>query len=120
MFGEWQEGYDIVKTTYFEIEFVQGYSDDIYGNLEFSHRNLLKLNDQISEASKTKSLANLFTKGSHYRTVTILYLVQNMFDHGKRSRTVILNSHYIVVFRNLRDQSQLRTMAVQILPTNSQ
>ena len=74
----------------------------------------------MGEASDTKSLANLFTKGSHNRNVTILYLVQNLFDQGKSPRTVSLNSHYIVVFRNLRDQSQLRTMAAQILPKNSQ
>ena len=57
----------------------------------------------MSEASNTKSLANLFTKGSHHRNVTILYLVQNMFDQGRRSRTVSLHSHYTVVFRNLKD-----------------
>ena len=74
----------------------------------------------MGEASDTKSLANLFPKGSHHRNVTILYLVQNMFDQGKSSRTVSLNSHYIVVFRNLRDQSQFSTMAAQILPKNSQ
>ena len=73
----------------------------------------------MSEESNTKSLANRFTKGSHHRNVTILYLVQNMFDQGKSSRTVSLNSHYAVVFRNLRDQSQFRTMARQILPKNS-
>ena len=74
----------------------------------------------MGEACDTKSLANLFTKGSHHRNVTILYHVQNMFDQGNSSRTVRLNSHYIVVFRNLRDQSQFRTMAAQILPNNSQ
>ena len=73
----------------------------------------------MGEASNTKSLANLFTKGSHHRNVTILYLVQNIFDQGKSSRTVSLNSHYTVVFPNLRDQSQFRTMARQILPKNS-
>ena len=111
VYGNWQEDYDLVKTTYPEIEFVQGYSDDIYGSLEHSDRNLLILEDQMGEESDTKSLANLFTKGSHHRNVTILYLVENLFDQGKSSRTVSLKSHYIVVFRNLRDQSQFRTMA---------
>ena len=120
MYGEWQEDYDLVKTTYPEIEFVQGYSNDIYDSLKPSDRNVLILDDQMGEASDTKSLANFFTKGSHHRNVTILYLVLNMFDQGKCSRTVSLNSHYIVVFRNLKDQSQFRTMAVQILPKNSQ
>lgn len=120
VYGEWQGDYDKIKTIYPEIEFLKGYSDDIYDSLEPSERNLLILDDQMSEASDTKSLAKLFTKGSHHRNVTILYLVQNMFDQGKSSRTVSLNSHYTVVFRNLRDQSQFRTMAHQLLPKDSQ
>ena len=71
---------------------MKGYSDDIYESLEPSDQNLLILDDQMSEASNTKSLANLFTKGSHHRNVTILYLVQNMFDQGRSSRTVSQNS----------------------------
>lgn len=120
VYGEWQGDYDKAKSIYPEIEFMKGYSDDIYDSLEPSERNLLILDDQMSEASDTKSLAKLFTKGSHHRNVTILYLVQNMFDQGKSSRTVSLNSHYSIVFRNLRDQSQFRTMAHQLLPKNSQ
>ena len=119
VYSEWQEDYEKVKIIYPEVEFMKGYLDDIYNSLEFSDRNLLILDDQRSEASNTKSLTNRFTKGSHHRSVTIPYLVQKMFDQGRSSRTVSLNSHYTVLFRNLRDQSQFRTMARQILPNNS-
>ena len=120
VYGEGQKDYDIVKTIYPEIEFVKGYLDDLYDSLDPSDRNLLILDDQMSEASDTKSLAKLFTKGSHHRNVTILYLIQTMFDQGKSSWTVSLNSHYIIVFLNLRDQNQFRIMAGQLLPKNSQ
>ena len=80
MYSGWQEDYDKIKTIYPEIEFIIGYSDDIYDSLEPSDRNLLILDDQMSKASNTKSLSNLFTKGSHHRNVTILYQIQNMFD----------------------------------------
>ena len=53
--GEWQENYDKIKIIYPEIEFVQGYSDDINESLEPSERNLLILDDQMSEASDSKS-----------------------------------------------------------------
>ena len=43
VYCEWQKDYDLVKTTYPEIEFVQGYSDDIYSSLEPSDSNLLIL-----------------------------------------------------------------------------
>ena len=83
MYGEWQEDYDKIKIINPEIEFVKGYSDVIYESRGPIEHNLLILDDQICETSDTKSLAKLFTKGSHNRNVTILYLVQNMFDQGK-------------------------------------
>ena len=82
---------------------MKGYSDNIYDRLEPSDPNLLILEDQMSEASNTKSLSNIFTKRSNHRNVSILCLIQIKFDKGKSSRTVSLNSHYTVVFRNLRD-----------------
>ena len=53
VYGEWQEDYDLVKTTYLKIEFLQGYSDDIYNSLKPSDRNLLILDDQMGKASDT-------------------------------------------------------------------
>ena len=52
----------------------------------------------MNEASDSKSLANIFTLGSHHRNVTKLYVIQNMFDQGKSLRTVKLNRNYNVVF----------------------
>ena len=36
----------------------------------------------------------------------MLYLVQNLFPKNKESRTISLNSQYMVVFKNPRDASQ--------------
>ena len=63
--------------------------------------------------------ANLFTRGSHHRNLTVIYLVQNVYNHGKCQRTISLNSHYSVVFCNGRDASQFRTMAYQICPSDA-
>ena len=41
VYSEWQEDYDKVKTIYPEVEFMKGYSDDIYESLELSDRHLL-------------------------------------------------------------------------------
>ena len=44
--------------------------------------------------------------------------MQNGYNPGKSQRTILLNSHYSVVFRNGRDASQFRTMAYQICPND--
>ena len=64
-------------------------------------------------------MADLFTKGSHHRNLTVIYLVYNVYNQGKSQRTISLNSHYSVVFCNGREPLQFLTMAYQICPNNS-
>ena len=104
----------MIRERYPEIEFETGWRDEICDSLSPEQRNILVLDDQISVAISSKSLADLFTRGSHHRNLTVIYLVQNVYNQGKSQRTISLNSHYIVVFCNGRDASHFRTMAYQI------
>jgi len=66
-----------------------------------------------------KSVANLFTKGSHHRNVSVAFLVQNLFHKNKHIRTISLNAHYMVLFKNPRDASQFASLARQMYPNKS-
>ena len=72
----------------------------------------------MTSAHNSKILKDLFTKGSHHRDFTVIYLVQNLFDQGSSMRTVSLNAQYIVLFRNNRDKSQVRYLTQQVAPNN--
>jgi len=61
---------------------------------------------------------NLFTKGSHHRNVSVVLMVQNVFYKNKHVRTISLNTHYMVLFKNPRDASQFSSLARQIYPNN--
>ena len=74
----------------------------------------------MAVASLSKSVADLFTKGSHHKTLKVIYLVQNVYNQGKSQRIISLNSLYSVVFRNGRDASQFRTKAYQLCPSDGQ
>ena len=69
----------------------------------------------MTETHDCKTLVTLFTIGSHHRNLTVIYIVQNVFDKGKYSRTILLNSRYHVVFKNRRDETQFRIFDTQIL-----
>ena len=73
----------------------------------------------MTKAHDCQTLVKLFRKGSHHRNLTIIYIVQNVFDKGKYSRTISLNSHYHVVCKNRRDETQFRIFATQMLPHHS-
>ena len=50
----------------------------------------------------------------------MIHIVQNLFHQGKGYRTQSLNTHYLVLFKNLRDASQINHLARQMFPNNSQ
>ena len=114
MFSEWQQDYDIIRERYPGIEFEKEWRDDIFDSLSNEQRNILVLDGQIGIAGSSSSVADLFTNVSHHRNLTVIYLVQNVYNHGKSQRIISLNSHYSVVFSNGREASQFRIMAYQI------
>ena len=100
------------------IEFVKGIppalEQDSY--LDVNKRNLIVFDDQMINASTDKQIVNLFTRGSHHRSLSVIYIVQNLFHQGKGSRSISLNSHYLVLFKNPRDKLQILTLAKQMHP----
>jgi len=79
---------------------------------------LLIIDDLMQEADGR--VQNLFTKGSHHRNVSVMFLAQNLFPKNKIARTLSLNAHYMVLFKNPRDASQFAHLARQMYPKTSQ
>jgi hypothetical protein len=78
---------------------------------------LLVLDDLMHEA-KDDRVSKIFTKISHHNSVSVLFLTQNLFHKSEQSRTIALNSHYLVLFKNPRDASQISHLARQMYPRN--
>ena len=70
----------------------------------------------MHESANSKLISELFTKGSHHRNLSIILIVQNFFIRGSESRNISLNSQYIVLFKNPRDQSIATVIARQMFP----
>ena len=64
------------------------------------------------------SVANLFTKWSHHRNVSVMFLTQNLFYKNRHMRTISLNSHYMVLFKNPRDAGLFSILARQMYPSS--
>ena len=117
-YSQWQPAYMDMLVTIPNIEFVEGIptalEQDAYFNV--NKRNLIVFDDQMIDAGKDKRIVNLFTRGSHHRNLSVIYIVQNLFHQGKGSRSISLNSHYLVLFKNPRDKLQVLTLAKQMYP----
>ena len=49
-----------------------------------------------------------------------MYLCQDMFPPGKYVKSISRNAHYIVAFKNPRDQLGMRNLLLQAFPSNWQ
>ena len=109
-YAEWQPLYERLENF---VEFRQGLPD--VDSFDPRQKNLLVLDDAMGVLDK-KKIASLFTEKSHHRNLSVIYVVQNLFEKGPESRTVGLNAHYLVVFKNPRDASQISHLARQMYP----
>ena len=112
-YGEYQKESDELPTS---VELVEGFPDYLNEMVRGNDHSLVVLDDLMSQCSNDQRVADLFTRGSHHRGISVVYLAQNLFPPGKLSRTISLNSHYFVIFRNPRDSLGISTLAKQIIP----
>ena len=80
---------------------------------------LLILDDLQSSVLDSKELLEIATVKSHHNLINCVLLLQNIFGGGKFSRTISLQSHYLVAMRSQRDQTQLGMISRQIYPGKS-
>ena len=105
-YGEWQSAYENLDTPNVRLE--QG----LPSTFDTGKRNVVVLDDLMAETNGC--VTDLFTKKSHHSNTSVIYLVQNLFQKYKESRTISLNAQYMVVFKNPRDASQVTHLAKHV------
>lgn len=114
-YSEWQPEYgDFDK----KVEFREGlpHSADYAGD---SRPKLMVIDDLMRESSSGGSIVDIFSKASHHHSLSVIFITQNVFHQGKGQRDISLNSQYIVLFRNLRDRSQIQHLSRQVCPQDA-
>lgn len=110
-YGEFQPSF----LEFSQVEFHEGLPD--VGSFDGRSRVLLIIDDLMNEADQ--NVCNLFTKLSHHRNVSVVFVTQNLFHRNRHVRTMNLNTHYVVLFKNPRDAGQVAIMARQMYPRKS-
>ena len=86
-YGEYQSAFDsmmqtIPKQTIPNLTFVEGFPKNL--NDMLCTNCLVIVDDLMSQCSQNQSMSDLFTKGSHHRGVSVMYLMQNLFPPGRQ------------------------------------
>ena len=114
-YGSWQKGFELLKKH--GVKFHEGVPQSSLLPKWFPGGGILILDDLMNEGSSDKNVLDLFTKYSHHQQITVIYLCQDLFPTGKFAKTISRNAHYIVAFKNPRDQLGLRNLLQQSFPT---
>lgn len=118
-YTEWQETYAqlaVGGSTPPAIEFKEGLPEPNDYSNDNSKKKLLILDDLMREAGSCEVILDIFSRGSHHKNISVIFLTQNIFHKGKSMRDISLNSTYIVIFKNPRDSSQCTYLARQLKP----
>lgn len=114
-YGQMQEAYK-KRIANCAVQYYDGFPDK--ETLLTLKPNLIIIDDLMTELTGDKEMSNLFTKFSHHMNIDVIFVVQNIFHHGKEMRTISLNSHYFILLKNPRDRRQAMCLADQTFPGN--
>lgn len=115
-YGSFQPTYDLMEREFNNISFMEGLptKSDI-DNLAKNGHSLIVLDDLMNEVNNSPEMQRLFTQYSHHQNISVIFVSQNIYFGGKYGKTINLNCHYLVLFRN-PNLSQIRILGQQLLP----
>lgn len=120
VYNSWQPLYDDLLKMY-DVKFIKGIPESFDDDHLFppEKTNLLILDDLMDECSNNLEVSRVFTQYSHHKNMSCIKIVQNLFIQGKFSRTISLNTNYLVLFKNPRDSGQVNVLARQMFAGNT-
>ena len=118
-YGIYQKEFEQMLQSMPNLTLVGGFPENLCEMTRGHDNSLVVLDDLMSQFSNDPRVSDLFTRDSHQLGMSVLYVTQNLFPPGERSRTISLNSHVLIVFRNPRDSLGVSTLARQMFPKHA-
>ena len=113
-YGQWQKDFKKYDN---KVNFHEGLipREQIFpiNSQESSTQHTLLIIDDLLGKEDTSLVRDIFIKGSHHNNISVIFVTQNLFLPHKDYRTLSLNAHYLVIFKNPRDMSQINALARQ-------
>ena len=110
--------FDRMKVEVKNIQFFEGLPDRdklIEWN-KVKGQKIIVLDDLLQKASTSNDIVELFCVIASHMNYSVIFLVQNVFGDSKRLRTISLNTHYFLIFKNQRSSIQVQTLGRQMFP----
>ena len=113
IYGVWQKMYDE------PIDVDIDYQKDFPSDEQFKNYDIIIFDDLMSEMRSDERLSKTFTKYSHHYNASVFFITQNLFLRSAHFRDASLSTHYMILFRNRRDQNQTMMLGRQLYPQDA-
>ena len=119
-YGVYHSLFDEMQQTVSNLQFQEGIQSqhDIEALAEGQNHCLLVLDDLMSKVVASETMQDLFWQFCHHKNISVVYLMQNLYQGGKCARTITLNTSALVLIKSMRNASQIRCLATQLYPGN--
>ena len=114
-YGVYQPLFDEMAETISNITFHKGLPSKVDSFAKDCNHTLIILDDLMDDVVREVEMQKLFTQGAHHLKLIVLF-THNCFQQGKCSHTILINTHYFVLFRNMRDGQQIVSPGKQLFP----
>ena len=112
-YNNWQKKFEEDFTS--DIEYRQGLpTEEDFKSYPNDEQCIVVIDDMQVSALNNIFIANLFSRDSHHRNISVILILQNLFHQGKYSRDISLNAHYFILFKNPRDIQQIKLLGRQL------
>ena len=79
---------------------------------------LLVIFDDLIHSDLLQDIAKLFTIDGRHMKMSLVFLTQRLFFQNEYYKQISRNSDYFVLFRNPRNQAEIRDLARQVTPSD--
>jgi hypothetical protein len=122
VYGEMPSGYENPARDWPGIAFTRRFSNELYETFDPRVPNLLipdeQMENKVAHKRGDNAVTRFFTQGPHHRNLTVVYIVQILYHQDASLPSISLNTHSMVLFRNPRNATQIRTLGHEMYPDN--
>ena len=65
---------------------------------------------------KSSEMCSLFTREVHHGRISVIMISQNVYHQSRYSRTISLNTSYLILMKTCRDLQQIHFLSRQMFP----
>ena len=111
-YSEWQSLYDDMPEI---VEFHQGINEDLLSRDNLKNQQILLIIDDLNEDANGTLISAIFTRMSHHRFISVIYLTNSLFSNQRNYRLLASNTQYYGLFRSTRDHASIAILARQMV-----